>query len=68
MPPTLTPASYGSVFVFVNGSSNFVSGCTLTKDYPTANWSYTDEDDDTDFMDHTLFLRNVSCILYLCYF
>ncbi|XP_041370747.1 nucleoplasmin-like protein ANO39 [Gigantopelta aegis] len=35
-------------------------GCTLSKDNPIANWSFTEEDDDTDFMDHTLFLRNAT--------
>ena len=33
----------------------------LTAEEPTATWSFDEEDDDEDFLMHTLFLRHVSC-------
>ena len=35
-------------------------GCQLTKENNSATWSYDEEeDDDADFLQHTLFLRHV---------
>lgn len=35
-----------------------MSGIELTKDKPTFTWTFEEEEDDEDFMVHTLFLKN----------
>jgi len=40
--------------------TNISAGCRLTKEQPTVIWSFEDEDDDRDYLQHTLFLKHVS--------
>ena len=35
-----------------------ISGCELTKDSPSITWTFEEEDDDSDFLVHTLFLKH----------
>jgi len=37
----------------------FYKGVTLDKENPTITWSFDEEEDDTDFLIHTLFLKQV---------
>lgn len=38
----------------------FFWGCTLSKETPSCTWSFTEEDDDQDFLEHTLFLKQAT--------
>jgi len=35
-----------------------LAGVELTKEKPTYTWTFNEEDDDSDYMVHTLFLKN----------
>lgn len=39
-------------------SKEFFWGCELSKDKPTVSWTFEEEEDDTDFLQHTLFLKH----------
>ena len=36
------------------------AGCELNKDKPMYEWTFKDEDEDEDYLQHTLFLKQVS--------
>ena len=35
-----------------------IVGCELTKDKPSLTWTFEEEDDDSDYLIHTLFLKH----------
>lgn len=39
-------------------SKEFFWGCELSKEKPTVQWNFEEEEDDQDFLQHTLFLRH----------
>jgi nucleophosmin 1 len=39
-------------------SKEYFWGCTLTKESPEVLWTFEEEEDDMDYMQHTLFLRH----------
>lgn len=39
-------------------AKEYMWAANLSKETDTVNWNFEDEDDDTDYLEHTLFLRN----------
>jgi nucleophosmin 1 len=50
-------ASSSGTHLVTDRGKEFFWGCELTKAKPSVTWSFEEEDDDLDYMEHTLFLR-----------
>ena len=49
----------GTVATYLEQCYNLTfAGCELTKDKPSLTWTFEEEDDDSDYLVHTLFLKH----------
>ena len=45
--------------IFSKTFTNTFLGCTLSSKNPSVKWSFEEEEDDLDYLQHNLFMRHV---------